>query len=189
MKTSLINRRLYLLSLFFLSLLASSGLAAQSGTWLLVDTDSRELVVYQGERELSRFNGIAIGRGGAAENRQRGDHKTPLGEFRIGWINWDSEYHIFLGIDYPTFRHASRAYRAGYLELDDYLTVIDAVRMRRLPPQTTILGGHIGIHGLGKADPYIHQIADWTRGCIAMTDSQVEELAELVSIGTRVVIR
>ncbi|MEX0732026.1 MAG: L,D-transpeptidase [Aquisalimonadaceae bacterium] len=165
------------------------ALPATQPKWLLVDTTSQHLVVYQGEAEIARYSSIAIGRNGASQDRFRNDNTTPLGEFRISWINHDSQYHIFLGFDFPTFDHASRAYAAGRLSLDDYLQISDAARLRRLPPQTTGLGGHIGIHGLGDADPDIHRIANWTRGCIALTDDEIRELAELVTIGTRVIVR
>lgn len=165
------------------------SMSAKDSNWLLVDTASQSIVVYEGETELIRYNGIAIGRGGASRDRTRGDNTTPLGDFRIGWINRESQYHTFLGFDFPTSGHASRAYAAGRLSLDDYLSIVDAVRLRRLPPQTTRLGGHIGIHGLGKADPQMHRMANWTRGCIALTDDQIADLSELVTIGTRVIVR
>jgi L,D-peptidoglycan transpeptidase YkuD (ErfK/YbiS/YcfS/YnhG family) len=57
------------------------------------------------------------------------------------------------------------------------------------PPQNTILGGAIGIHGIGNGDPEIHKRFHWTEGCVAVTNEQIERLAELVDIGTRVVIR
>jgi len=176
-----------LLLLLFLCLPGTT--IAQGGNWLLVDTTSRDIVVFNGDREISRFNNIAIGRGGVSQDRVRGDYTTPLGEFRISWINLESRFHIFLGFDFPTFDDASRAYASGRLPLDDFISVTDAVRSRRLPPQDTILGGHLGIHGVGRADEEIHRIMDWTRGCIALLDSEMEALIKLVGIGTRVVVR
>lgn len=171
-------------------LLSSSALASDNGdTWLLVETDQRRLHVYQGDIPVMEVSQVALGRGGAAADRLRGDRRTPKGEFRIAWVNTESQYHIFLGLDYPTFQHARRAYAAGRISLDEFLAVADAVRNRRLPPQSTQLGGHIGLHGLGAADPDIHRIANWTQGCIAMTDHEIEQLAQLVGVGTRVVVR
>ncbi|MCC5856867.1 MAG: L,D-transpeptidase [Ectothiorhodospiraceae bacterium] len=158
-------------------------------TWLLVETEQRRLHVYQGDTPVLEISQVALGRGGAAPDRLRGDRRTPKGEFRIAWVNHESQYHIFLGLDYPTFQHARRAYAAGRITLDEFLAVTDAIRAGRLPPQRTQLGGHIGLHGLGAADPDIHRIADWTQGCIAMTDEEIEQLANLVGIGTRVVVR
>lgn len=182
------TRTAWLLILILLLTLPFTTIAGDD-TWVLVDTGNHRLVVYDGETELTSYNGIAIGRGGATRDRVRGDNTTPLGDFRIGWINPDSRYHIFLGFDFPTFGHASRAYAAGVMSLDDYLKVVNAARLHRLPPQTTSLGGHIGIHGLGNADPGMHRLANWTRGCIALTDAQIVELNEHVTIGTRVIVR
>jgi hypothetical protein len=51
------------------------------------------------------------------------------------------------------------------------------------------LGGQIGIHGLGRADPRLHEMADWTRGCVAVTNEQIDILRRHVYIGMAVVIR
>jgi lipoprotein-anchoring transpeptidase ErfK/SrfK len=51
------------------------------------------------------------------------------------------------------------------------------------------LGGHIGIHGVGRGDLRIHQQFDWTQGCIALTNEQIEQLQNLVRVGDRVVIQ
>ncbi len=179
--------RLLLLALLLLPLGVQGG--DHGDTWLLVETGERRIQVYQGDTPVLEVSQIALGRGGASVDRLRGDRRTPKGEFRIAWVNKDSQFHIFLGLDYPTFQHARRAYAAGRISLDEFLAVTDAVRERRLPPQRTQLGGHIGLHGLGSADPDIHRIADWTQGCIAMTDDEIEQLARLVDVGTRVVVR
>jgi L,D-peptidoglycan transpeptidase YkuD (ErfK/YbiS/YcfS/YnhG family) len=51
------------------------------------------------------------------------------------------------------------------------------------------LGGAIGIHGIGGGSPDVHRRFHWTEGCVAVSNEQIERLAELVGIGTRVVIR
>jgi hypothetical protein len=59
----------------------------------------------------------------------------------------------------------------------------------RLPPQNTALGGRIGLHGLGRGDPKVHQQFNWTNGCIALTNEQIDQLLTWVGKGTRVSIR
>ncbi len=157
--------------------------------WVLIDTERQMLQLFRGEESVLSFRHVALGRGGAAEDRVRGDNRTPTGEFRIGWINTNSRFHVFLGLDYPTFQHARRAYSAGRISLDEFLDVADAYRERRLPPQTTRLGGNIGIHGLGQADPDLHSRANWTRGCVALRDEEIDKLLGYVGVGTRVVVR
>ena len=58
-----------------------------------------------------------------------------------------------------------------------------------MPPQQTALGGHIGIHGIGAGDPRIHEDFNWTSGCIALTNAQIDDLAGWVRLGMRVVVR
>lgn len=176
-----------ILLLALLSLPALSPASAER--WVLVDTTKKVVQVHDGELVVRTFNGAAIGRGGTSTMRSRGDNTTPLGEFRIHWINENSRFHIFLGLDFPDFEHTRLAYANGRLDIDQFLKVTDSLRANRVPPQTTPLGGHIGIHGVGEADANVHAVSDWTRGCIALTDTQIEELFDMVRIGTRVIVQ
>lgn len=157
--------------------------------WILVDTRSRTLTVNADDRVLERFDGVAIGRNGAADTRSEGDGKTPLGTFEIAWVNDKSNFHLFFGLNYPTREHAERAFRSHLIDLATYLDIQLAFDRHRLPPQNTRLGGYIGIHGLGRSDPDIHAATNWTQGCVALTDHQIEQLAAWIRPGTRVVIR
>lgn len=157
--------------------------------WVLVDDTEAALTVYRGNRRLEHFSPISLGRGGASPQRLRGDRATPLGEFRVNRFNRLSKFHIFIGLDYPTPAHARMALESGVYDQQDYDYYFDYYRRHGYPPQDTVLGGYIGIHGVGKGDPEIHQRFHWTDGCVAVTDVQVERLTSLIDIGTRVVIR
>ena len=190
-------RQLLLIALLGFALLqpaAAEGLQKASfnlsaSHWLLVDTDKNTLTVFRGKEKVDFFPHIAIGRGGAKDKEKRGDKRTPRGEFSIAWVNWDSSFHIFLGIDYPNIDHAERGLKQGLIDMDTYQNILSAYRSGRLPPQNTPLGGNIGIHGLGRGDPRIHEDFNWTQGCVALTNREIERLAHWVDIGTRVVIR
>ena len=169
-------------------LLLLPSFAAADDAWVLVDTSRQEIRVYQQGEEVLHLPRIAIGRGGTSELRERGDRTTPLGDFRVAWVNHDSRFHMFFGLDFPTFQHARTAYNEGVMDLEEFLTITDALRARELPPQRTAVGGHIGIHGLGNGDPDLHARANWTQGCVAVTDEEMDALAEYVQIGTRVII-
>ncbi len=177
--------------LHVLLLLCSGAVLADASVWLLVDTQAHVLKVMEGDRVIQVFEGIAIGRGGVARNhmRRRGDQTTPLGRFRIAWINPKSRYHLFFGLNYPTLPYATTAYREGWISDTLYRRLIAAHFEGGRPPQDTPLGGYIGIHGLGRADPKIHRLLDWTEGCIALTNEQIERLRRWVKVGTQVVIR
>lgn len=157
--------------------------------WVLVEDSEASLRVYQGNRLLERFEPVSLGRGGAKAQRQRGGRATPLGEFRVNRFNRESKFHIFIGLDYPTPTHARMALESGVYSQQDYDDYFSYYRRHGYPPQDTVLGGFIGIHGLGEGDPEIHRRFNWTDGCVAVTDPQVERLSSLIDIGTRVVIR
>jgi murein L,D-transpeptidase YafK len=158
--------------------------------WILIDSQKRTLSVMEDqERALQVFENVAFGRGGVAPFRLSGDGKTPTGEFNVAWINKNSRYHLFFGLDYPRPDHAEEAYRQRVIDVDTYVRIREAHHRRRLPPQNTALGGDIGIHGVGEHDPDIHRLFNWTMGCVALTDQQIEQLAPWVTLGMRVVIR
>ncbi len=169
------------------------GIHGAGANWILIDSETRTLTVMAEEADAERvvevFNNVAFGRGGVAPFRRSGDGKTPTGEFYVAWINPDSRYHLFFGLDYPRPAHAEEAYRTQAIDVETYVRIREAHHRGRLPPQDTALGGEIGIHGVGQHDPDIHRLFNWTMGCVALTDQQIEQLASWVTLGMRVVIR
>jgi murein L,D-transpeptidase YafK len=176
--------RLLLLILLFLPL---SVLGSER--WLLVDTDKHTLQLFDGENEVFNFEGIAIGRGGPGYYRLKGDERTPKGKFRVAWLNPNSGFRFFIGLDYPQRSHAKRALENGDIDESQKKRIDRAIYRGKLPPQNTPLGGQIGIHGLGRGDPKLHAMSDWTRGCVAVTNEQIDRLRKHVYIGMAVVIR
>jgi murein L,D-transpeptidase YafK len=156
---------------------------------LLVDTDSRTLSVLQEGREVDRFEDIAIGRYGTTWFKRRGDNQTPLGQFTIRRITTDTRYHLFMGLDFPDLEAATRALEEGAISEDEWRAIRRALQAGKTPPQNTALGGLIGIHGIGAGDPEIHTEFNWTNGCVALTNEQVDRLRRWVRIGTPVEIR
>ncbi len=174
---------------FILLWLLAAPLVAEEAPWVLVDSKKQVLSVIQDGRELARFDSIAIGRGGASSLRRKGDGSTPLGSFRVAWINEDSPFRRFFGFDYPTLSDAKQGREAGVLTDAEFRRIENAVRAGEIPPQNTALGGRLGIHGLGGGNPKIHRDFNWTRGCIAVTNQQIDQLSQWVAVGTRVVVR
>lgn len=157
--------------------------------WILVDTHKHTVSVIQGHKVKETFRRIALGRGGVARIRYKGDGRTPLGIFHVAWVNRNSRFHLFFGLDYPHDTQARVALRRDKISPGTYARIHRAYDAGRLPPQDTKLGGYIGIHGLGRANPVIQRMADWTEGCIALDNRQIDQLAQWVSVGTKVVIR
>ncbi len=162
---------------------------AVDGTWVMVDTRTAELDVVRHGRVLERLHGISIGRGGVTHDRRRGDGSTPLGIFHVAWVNSNSLYHRFFGFDYPTEDYAKRAWYRGRIDYYTYRAIVTAVQEGRTPPQDTALGGYLGIHGLGSGDRRLHRRTNWTRGCIALTNEQIDGLARWITVGTKVVVK
>lgn len=174
----------------YLSVLVSPPGWAQSGhPWVLVDTSTYTIEVLQGDNIIKEFHNISLGVGGVSAERVADDNKTPLGIFHVTSINKKSRFHIFFGLDYPSLAQAKSAYYHNVIDFGDYSAIQTAALHGRQPPQDTALGGHIGIHGLGRGKLWIHNAYDWTKGCIALTNGQVDELSKWVDIGTLVVIR
>ena len=163
--------------------------APSNGVWLRVDTQAATLTVMKGDKPQEVFRDIAIGRYGKTYFKKRGDHKTPLGRFTIAWIPRKSQYHRFLGLNYPDLERADRALVDGDITEAQWQSIRRASRARLRPPQDTPLGGFIGIHGTGEGDLAIHHQYNWTSGCIALTNEQIDRLVAWVQIGTPVEIR
>ncbi len=161
---------------------------AKDNVWLDIDTRSATLKVMDGDVPKLSFRNIAIGRYGTTRDKRQGDNKTPLGDFTIAWVKESARYHLFFGLDYPTPDYAYRGYLDGHITEEVWKEIREAYVDQRPPPQSTPLGGAIGIHGIGAGDRRVHERFNWTNGCVALTNDQIESLREWVSIGTPVTI-
>lgn len=159
------------------------------GKWILIDTSDQIVYIMNNDNVVLKMENISLGRNGTTWFKVRDDERTPLGEYRINWINKNSQYRLFFGLDYPTIDQVDYAYQKGLLDHESYSEILSYFERYRNPPQTTLLGGNIGIHGIGQASLEIHQQFNWTRGCIALTNQQIDQLAKHLEIGTVVVIK
>ncbi|HET8789617.1 MAG TPA: L,D-transpeptidase [Modicisalibacter sp.] len=157
--------------------------------WVRIDLDQRELAVLRNGQRLLVIPYLAIGTAGASRIRLQGSSQTPIGEFHVVRVNRRSRFELFFGIDYPTPEIAHDAWRNGILSDREYRNYMSYHRRYGIPPANTPLGGHIGIHGLGERPARIHRIIDWTEGCVAVTNAEIQALDRFVDIGTLVVIR
>ncbi|MCK9396846.1 MAG: L,D-transpeptidase [Methylobacter sp.] len=167
----------------------SFAVIADDDVWLLVDTKALTIEVKKGQQTLETLDGIAIGRGGAGFKSHRGDNVTPFGSYRIGWVGEKSSFRKFFGLTYPSAEDAQKALEQGVINQVAYNSIVTAHRSNQVPPQDTPLGGRIGIHGLGRADEKIHKSMNWTHGCIALTNGQIDHLSQWLDKGTVVKIK
>ena len=155
---------------------------------LLLSHSEHMLYVKKGDFILKSYK-VALGSGGRGGKIQEGDGRTPIGQYLITEVRDSQRFHLFMGINYPNIKDAKRALTNKLITRQDYRAVLDAHIFGRKPPQDLILGGAIGIHGIGtetKEKINIHQNIDWTEGCIALRNDEVEELSRYVSVGTAI---
>lgn len=130
---------------------------------IVVVKQKREMYVFQKHTLLKTYK-IALGRNPIGHKQVQGDNRTPEGLYHIYGKNANSSCHKNLGISYPNESDRQNAKRLG-----------------KSP------GGDIKIHGLPNSQGYIgslHTAKDWTYGCIAVTDEEIDELFTHISVGT-----
>lgn len=140
---------------------------------------TRTLRALSGGSTLKRYR-VGLGDPEGAKQRQ-GDRRTPEGRLRIVTHNATSNFHRFLGISYPTAEDAERGLREGLITRAQAEAIRAAQAAGRAPPWNTALGGTVGIHGGGGE-------VDWTLGCVAVTDAEIDELFEVVRVGTSLTV-
>lgn len=141
---------------------------------------ARVLEVYNG-RTLVKPYPVVIGFAPEGDKEREGDGKTPEGEFYVFTKNSKSRFHLSLGLSYPSIDDASRGFANGLITGAERNEIINAIEDKKMPPQKTALGGEIYIHGGGVE-------RDWTWGCVAMKNEDVEEIYNLAKVGMKVII-
>ena len=156
--------------------------------WVLVDTKDAVIKIMDGKKPVLTLEDISLGRSGVTDLHIKGDDKTPRGVFSIVRINRDSQFRTFFEINYPTINHAQDAVNKGIIDNKTYTRIKISQQASGKSPRDTVLGGNLGIHGIGAGDPLVHEMFNWTNGCIALTNNQIDQLSQWVHIGTKVVI-
>ena len=135
---------------------------------ILVEKSARKLSIFRDGKKLKSYR-VALGRNPIGPKEQEGDMKTPEGVYKIDSRNAQSAFHLALHVSYPSGGDQARATQHG-----------------------VSAGGEIMIHGIKNGLGWIgafHRWHDWTLGCIALTDEEIEELWRVTPNGTAVDIR
>ncbi|MEZ5694711.1 MAG: L,D-transpeptidase family protein [Altererythrobacter sp.] len=138
----------------------------QKADFVLVDKSDRTLTLYRDGAVLREYAGIAFGDAPQGHKRFEGDERTPEGRYTIDTRNPNSAYHLSLRISYPNAQ--DRAYAQG---------------LGRSP------GGDIFIHGQPNGSLLDRLPGDWTDGCIAVSNGEMDELWSAIDDGTPIEIR
>ncbi|MCG3129590.1 MAG: hypothetical protein FLDDKLPJ_00324 [Phycisphaerae bacterium] len=147
----------------------------------LVVLKSRRIAhLFDGARLVRSFP-VDLGINPLGQKTRDGDGRTPEGRFRIVTRHPSSAYRGFLGINYPDPPAADAAAASGLLSAGEAESIRRAWREGRCPSWVTALGGGIGLHGGGRG-------ADWTAGCVALRDADIDALYRVLRIGDPVEI-
>jgi murein L,D-transpeptidase YafK len=163
-----------------LILLLSPVCCIASELKIVVWKESRKLEVFRKEELLHSFP-VGLGHSPIGDKERSGDGKTPEGSFYICVKNPKSRFYLSLGISYPDIADAERGMRGGLISKKEHDQIVAAQSKKRVPPWDTALGGEIFIHGRGAR-------SDWTLGCIALEDSDMKTLFDLIDVGATVEI-
>lgn len=150
------------------SLEAQQATTAEKADSVLILKKDHLLELSSGGKAIRSYK-VALGQGGLARKDREGDGRTPEGHYVIDQKNAASHYRLSLHISYPNDDDRRRAAKLG-------------VRP----------GGDIMIHGLPNGKGWVgpsHRLYDWTLGCVAVTDGEIEEIWKMVPVGTPVEIR
>jgi len=137
-------------------------------TSIVVEKEKRLMTVYNGKRALKTYR-IALGGNPLGHKQHEGDSRTPEGRYAIDARNPRSSFHLSLKISYPNRTDTRNARRKG-------LSPGGAIMIHGTPP---------GLASLNAMGFY----TDWTAGCIAITNAEIEELFAAVRVGTPILIR
>lgn len=135
---------------------------------IVIAKSTRTMTLESGGQPIKTYK-VALGGQPIGAKQQQGDHKTPEGEYFVDVKIVHSQFYMALHLSYPGAEDRARARKLG------------------VSP-----GGDVEIHGLGKKYGWIgarHRLTDWTDGCVAVTNEEIEDIFRIVPVGTRVEIK
>ena len=181
--------RILLISVLAVSLLLSSiyivgqinqPLPKMENPHILVKKKERKLQIFDGEKLIKSYT-ISLGFAPEGDKEIEGDGKTPEGEFYIFTKNPESTFFLSLGVSYPNIEDAERGLKNNLITQEEHDEIVKAINEKAMPPQKTKLGGEIYIHGGGGK-------ADWTAGCMALENEEMQEIFDAIEIGANIKI-
>lgn len=160
---------------------ADSQLTPMAEPRIVIEKAKRRLAVFDGASVVAEFS-IGLGFAPDGDKAIEGDGRTPEGDFYVFTKNPESRFFLSLGISYPSREDAERGLAEGLISEEEHRAIADAINEKRMPPQKTKLGGEIYIHGGGEK-------SDWTEGCIALKNNEMQALFDAIPVGTPVTIK
>jgi hypothetical protein len=162
----------------------AAGQAHTTGRTLVIDKARKSLDVFADGRRLAEYH-VSFGIDPVSDKYKAFDCATPEGLYFITNKKSASRFHRSLGLSYPNLADAGRGLAFGVVSTTGYKRVREAVRTSRQPPCDTGLGCGIAIHGGGV---YRDGVRDWTEGCIALDNADMDKLFAAGRVGDAVII-
>lgn len=135
---------------------------------IVIVKSTREMTLMRGGRVVKTYK-VALGTVPVGAKQRQGDHKTPEGNYTVDSKIEHSQFYRALHLSYPSAADRERAKKMG------------------VSP-----GGDVEVHGLGEKYGWVgaaHREYDWTDGCVAVTNQEIDEIWPMVAVGTAVEIR
>lgn len=148
---------------------------APNGTvYLIVDKSDYELSVFDEDGWYATYP-VVFGNKDISDKMMEGDRKTPEGSFRITSKRPHEKWHRMLMLDYPN-KESWEKFKQR--------------KAQGVIPKSARIGGGIAIHGTWpKDDIVVDDFTNWTNGCVSLKNDDLDELDEILPVGTRVIIR
>jgi len=135
---------------------------------ILISKTDLTLKLYEKGKLIKTYK-IGIGQEPKGHKKLKGDYKTPVGKYHLVTKNPLSNWHMFMGFNYPNSVDAKQALKDGRITKKQHDKIVKAEKIKAPPPWNTKIGGAVGIHG-----PYNDDY--WTWGCIGMLPEDFNEI-------------
>jgi murein L,D-transpeptidase YafK len=165
-----------------------------SPTKIVIFKERQVLELHMNGRDVKTYR-VCLGLNPVGPKKITGDKKTPEGQYFVCYKSAESSFHRFLGLSYPGIEDAQSGFENGLISAEKKDAIINSIRNRKAPPWDTALGGWVGIHGYPTDEHkrqwvtlYYPKPDNWTDGCIAMWNNEIDEVFANVAVGTPVLI-
>lgn len=142
--------------------------------YIIIVKSDYELQVYDDKGWYATYP-VVFGNSSLDDKKMEGDRNTPEGTFKVISKKYHNKWDRFIMLDYPT--------KESYEKFNQR-------KSRGEIPRGATIGGGVGIHGTWQHEDYqVDKYKNWTNGCIALKNEDVEEIYDYITVGTKVIIR
>ena len=171
--------------------LKENKLQAINNPSIIIDRKNYSLNLFSDSLKIKSYK-VVFGSNSGAEKLSKNDFITPNGKYKICSIDTDLKYYKKLKLNYPNTQDAVRGLRNNIISKIEYTTILNSLEHNKCSYSYTKLGANISVHGIGKYNfifknlPFVF---NWTNGSIAMSNENIDELINILPIGTTIVIK